>query len=58
MSGRRAEAGAPLMPDSRVRYGDRWWRVGAVGVTGGERYYWLVRRGEVAMLPWFVVERA
>lgn len=31
--------------------------IGVVGVTGGERYYWLddAEHG-VAMLPWFVVE--
>lgn len=49
-----------LMPGVRVWLYDQWWTVGAVGRTGGERYYWL--RDEdgqsVAMLPAFVVEPA
>lgn len=35
-----------------------WGRVRAVGLTGGERYYWMVdERGVVAMMPASVVER-
>lgn len=35
-----------------------WGTVEAVGMTGGERYYWLVHRsGTVAMLPASEVER-
>jgi hypothetical protein len=31
--------------------------VQAVGITGGERYYWLVdAHGVVSMMPWFMVE--
>lgn len=33
------------------------WTVAAVGITGGERYYWLVDEdGAVAMWPGFMVE--
>lgn len=33
-------------------------KVGAVGITGGERYYWLVNAdGGVTMMPWFVIEQ-
>lgn len=44
----------PLPLGSRVSpYG----KVQAVGLTGGERYYWMVNDdGDVAMMPWFVVE--
>jgi hypothetical protein len=45
------------MPGDRIEYGGEPQTVGAVGVTGGERYYWLVAEdGSVSMLPWFVVE--
>lgn len=44
----------PLMPGTDTPDG----RIEAVGVTGGERYYWLLDRdGAVKMLPWFMVER-
>jgi hypothetical protein len=33
------------------------WKIAAVGVTGGERYYWLTKgKNEVAMWPHFMVE--
>lgn len=36
-----------------------WGKVQAVGITGGERYYWVVAQdGSVAMMPAFVVEKA
>ena len=33
-------------------------RIAAVGITGGERYYWLVKANgfDVAVMPWSVVE--
>ena len=35
-----------------------WGKITAVGVVGGERYYWLEdRRGSVSMIPADVVER-
>lgn len=35
----------------------KWGRVGAVGLTRGERYYWLVsENGTVSMMPADVVE--
>ena len=46
-----------LKVDSIATYHGRPWRVGMIGWTGGERYYWLVRAGgEVAMVPAFLVE--
>lgn len=45
-----------LKVGSEITYGGQRWRVGAVLFIGGERYYHLVRDGEVAMLPAFVVE--
>ncbi len=34
-----------------------WGKIQAVGLTGGERYYWIVDKdGDVSMLPFFVVE--
>ena len=34
-----------------------WGTIGAVGITGGERYYWMVDKHEgVSMIPAFVVE--
>lgn len=35
----------------------QWGAIGAVGLTGGERYYWMVdKHGSVAMMPACVVE--
>ena len=33
-------------------------KIGAVGFTGGERYYWLLKRNgrDVAIMPWSIVE--
>lgn len=36
----------------------RWGRIGMVGTVSGERYYWVVRRGIVSMMPAGVVEAA
>lgn len=36
----------------------QWGRVVAVGITGGERYYWIVKSNCVAMVPADVVESA
>lgn len=48
----------PPMPiGSPVYFGREKWTIGAVGVTGGERYYWLTDAdGGVAMLPACSVE--
>jgi len=46
------ETPAPLvMPGQYADYCGQRWKVGAVGVTGGERYYWLVRFSLVLMAP-------
>lgn len=42
--------------EARIRYGGRVWKIGMLGYTEGEAYYWLHRPGEVAMLPRGVVE--
>ena len=35
----------------------KWGKITAVGITGGERYYWMVdKHGCVAMMPASVVE--
>jgi hypothetical protein len=45
-----------ILPGKWATYGGKRWRVGAVGMTGGERYYWLLdRTGSVAMVPGFMV---
>ena len=47
-----------LLPlESLVKYGGGpKWTVAMVGLTGGERYYWLTRNGnETAMVPAFVL---
>jgi hypothetical protein len=43
----------PIIPlGSLIEYGPGpKWTVGMVGVTGGERYYWLRRGNDVAMVP-------
>jgi len=47
----------PLKVGKVVVYHGRPWRIGMVAMTGGERYYWLVRAGgEVAMITWFLLE--
>ena len=34
-------------------------KVQAVGITGGERYYWLIAQdGSVSMMPAFIIEKA
>lgn len=40
------------MPGTRIDYMGEQVTVGAVGITGGERYYWLTYDdGAVAMIP-------
>lgn len=40
-----------LMPGTFADYCGQRWKVGMVGITGGERYYWLTRLGVVLMAP-------
>ena len=48
-----------LVPGTYVQYGGERHAVEAVGITGGERYYWLIsEHGVVSMLPACVVEGA
>jgi hypothetical protein len=42
---------AVIMPGSWAYYGGKRWRVGAVGITSGERYYWLQLKRIVMMVP-------
>lgn len=38
-------------------YRKHYGKISAVGITGGERYYWLIDEdGTVSMMPWFVIE--
>lgn len=47
----------PLPLNSFVVLGDMLHQIRAVGITGGERYYWLTdEHGTVSMLPAIVVE--
>jgi hypothetical protein len=55
-SERASESGLALLSQhfadgTKIEYGGRKWSVGALGNTGGERYVWLSRKGETAMLP-------
>jgi len=46
---------APIIPLGTVT---SWGKVDMVGITGGERYYWMTdRRGVVSMMPADVVEK-
>ena len=45
------------MPGKFVSYCGQRWKVGAVGLTGGERYYWLTRGSVVAMVPAFMLDQ-
>lgn len=36
----------------------QWGKIAAVGITGGERYYWMTKAGVVSMMPADVVEPA
>lgn len=49
---------APILSlGTRIKYGPgAAWTIGMVGLTGGERYYWLHRGNEVAMVPAFILE--
>ena len=45
------------MPGERIDFQGEVVTVGAVGITGGERYYWLTHDdGAVSMMPADVVE--
>lgn len=48
------------MPDGMIPLDvviEPWGRIAAIGVTGGERYYWFVDKdGCVSMIPAFMVE--
>jgi len=47
-----------IMPGRVIDYHGQRATVGAVGITGGERYYWLIfDDGSVAMLPAMEIER-
>lgn len=35
-----------------------WGRIAAVGIIGGERYYWMVKGSTVSMMPAVVVEES
>jgi hypothetical protein len=35
----------------------QWGKISMVGFTGGERYYWMTKKNEVAMVPAFMVEK-
>jgi len=52
-------SGPPFMPDSKVKVGSRWYKVGAVMSLVGERYYQLIdlAKGDVAMFPATLVEQ-
>lgn len=52
----RTPSSPPLALGTKVPgYG----KVAMVGVTGGERYYWLTKANgrDVAMVPWFMIEK-
>ena len=44
-----------ILPGKYANYFGQRWKVSAVGVTGGERYYWLAKGGTVLMAPAFMV---
>jgi len=48
----------PIQPGTRIDYMGETVTVGAVGFTGGERYYWLTYDdgGTVLMIPATMVE--
>lgn len=57
----RIESASPQQSSVRLMPGDIhriYGRVGAVGIISGERYYWLVKRGVVSMMPAAVIEGA
>ena len=46
-----------VLPGERIKFNGEVVTVGAVGMTGGERYYWLTHDdGAVSMMPADVVE--
>lgn len=46
-----------LMPGTQIEFCGEQVTVGAVGLTGGERYYWLTHpNGTVSMMPADAVE--
>ena len=57
----RFSSQAVVICDKPLRLGKKtpWGRISAVGLTGGERYYWMIaRNGVVSMMPADVVEAA
>ena len=48
---------AKYMPGECIDYNGERMQIGAVGVTGGERYCWLVDGcGSVLMIPFYMLE--
>jgi hypothetical protein len=56
--GVRSDVRSSVAVGSLIDYCGSRMKVGAVGIVGGERYYWLVHRNglDVAMVPAFVLE--
>jgi hypothetical protein len=56
--GVRSDVRSLLAVGSRIDYCGTRMLVAAVGIVGGERYYWLTHRNglDVAMVPAFVLE--
>ena len=57
----RFSSQAVVICDKPLRLGKKtpWGRISAVGLTGGERYYWMIaRNGVISMMPADVVEAA
>jgi hypothetical protein len=46
----------PLQIGSEIKYSSQLWTVGAVYLTGGERYYFLIADKQVAFIPAFIIE--
>ena len=48
-----------MMPRPPLPIGTQteWGVIQAVGITGGERYYWIVDENIVSMFPAFIVEQ-
>lgn len=47
----------PVLPGNQISLHGITYTVGAVGVTQGERCYWLIdKHGTVSMLPAFIIE--
>ena len=47
-----------MIPPLPIGTKTQWGKIEAIGITGGERYYWMVDKyGCVAMIPAFMVEQ-